>query len=165
MKLTKANFFAPLIMTILLAPLGLSWTAEAVVRAQKARPVGNTPTAAVQQPIYSEYRGIRLGMTSEEVRTKLGEPTSKADDQDYYVFSENEAAQIVYDTQHKTKAISVDYMNGVGAPDPKTVVGVDLDASANKLYKLVRYESLGFWVSFNRTAGPVVVVTVTIQKG
>jgi hypothetical protein len=27
-----------------------------------------------------------------------------------------------------------------------------------------RYESLGFWVSYNRTAGPVIIVTITIQK-
>jgi len=29
---------------------------------------------------------------------------------------------------------------------------------------MVRYESKGFWVSYSRTAGPVSVVTVTIQK-
>lgn len=32
------------------------------------------------------------------------------------------------------------------------------------MYKLVRYEQLGFWVSFNRTAGDLALITVTIQK-
>jgi hypothetical protein len=33
------------------------------------------------------------------------------------------------------------------------------------MYKLVRYEQLGFWVSYNRTASDsVVIVTITLQK-
>jgi len=30
-----------------------------------------------QQPLYREYRGVRLGMTATEVRAKLGEPVMK----------------------------------------------------------------------------------------
>jgi len=155
MRLT--NLFVGLIMTIVFAPLG----SEAVAQKRSTIPTG---AAAVQQPIYNEYRGVRIGMPAEEVRAKLGEPASKADDQDYYIISESEAAQIVYDAQLRTKAISVDYMGGVGAPDPKTVVGGELEVSERGLYKLVRYENLGYWVSYNRTAGPVVIVTITIQK-
>lgn len=164
MKLTKANIFAGLIVTILFAVLGSSWDAATIVKAQKDRSVGNVGSASVPQPIYNEYRGVRLGMTSEEVRSKLGAPASKGDDQDYYMISESEGAQIVYDAQRKTKAISVDYVGGVGAPDPKAVVGGDLEVSPAGLYKIVHYKSLGYWVSYNRTTGPVVVVSVTIQK-
>jgi len=54
---------------------------------------------------------------------------------------------------------------GVGAPDFKNVVGPSLDTQPDgSQYKVVRYASLGFWVSYNRTAGPVTIVTVTIQK-
>lgn len=151
-------------MMIMLALVGSSWGADAVGKAQKARPAGNAATAAAQQPIHNEYRGVRLGMIAEEVRATLGEPALKADDQDYYMVSDGETAQIAYDAQHKVKTISVDYLGGVGAPDPKSVVGGDLAVSPKGLYKLVRYEGLGFWVSFNRTAGPVIVVTITIQK-
>jgi hypothetical protein len=118
----------------------------------------------VQQPIFSEYKGIRLGMTAAEVRATLGEPTIKGDDQDYYVTAENEAVQVVYDAQLKTRAISIDYMGGVGAPEPKTIVGGELAVSPGGFYRSVRYDNLGFWVSYNRTAGPVVMVSITIQK-
>lgn len=41
----------------------------------------------IQQPLYAEYRGVRLGMTAVEVRAKLGEPALKSDEQDFYVLS------------------------------------------------------------------------------
>jgi len=81
------------------------------------------------------------------------------------VFSEKETAQIVYDAAHKVVTISVDYLGGIGAPDYKAVVGGELERTANgSLYRIVRYESLGFWVSYNRTIGLMATVTVTIQK-
>lgn len=158
MKVTKTNSLLGLIVPIVFALVGLGWGAEAA-KAQKLR-----ANATAQQPIFTEYKGIRLGMTSTEVRDKLGEPTLKGDDQDLYMISQTETAQFAYDQQQKTKAISIDYMDGVGAPDPKTVVEGELEVSARGLYKMVRYDSLGFWVSFNRTAGPVVVVSITVAR-
>src|SRR6185369_12039778 len=76
--------------------------------------------AQTQSP-YREYRGIRLGMTAAETRAKLGEPAMKSDEQDFYVLSANETAQIVYIGQ-KVVTISTDYLGGVGAPDYKSVV-------------------------------------------
>ena len=49
----------------------------------------------VQQQLYREYRGVRLGMTAAEARAKLGEPAMKSDEQDFYVFSANETAQLL----------------------------------------------------------------------
>lgn len=158
MKVTRTNSLLVFILPIVFALLGLGWSAGAV-KAQKPR-----TNTTVQHPIFSEYKGIRLGMTATEVRAKLGEPTLKGDDQDLYMISQTETAQFVYDKQHKTKAISIDYTGGVGAPDPKTVVDGELEVSARGQYKMVRYDSFGFWVSFNRTAGPVVVVSITMAK-
>ena len=162
MRAIKISSPAGLVVSILFAVLGMGW-GVGLVHAQKAQSQ-NAGTTALQQPIYNEYRGIRLGMTATEVRAKFGEPNLKGDDQDFYVFSETETTQFVYDAQHKIKAISVDYMGGIGAPDPKTVVGGDLQVSPAGLYKMVRYDNLGYWVSFNRTTNPVVVVTITIQR-
>lgn len=137
--------------------------AASVVNGQKARPATAT-VAATQQPLFSEYKGTRLGMTTEQVRAKLGEPTSKRDDQDYYVFSNTESAQFVYDATHKVITISVDYTGGE-IPDYRNVVGPSIDQMTDgALYKLVRYEAQGFWVSYNRTAGTPPIVTITIQK-
>jgi hypothetical protein len=132
--------------------------------AQKARPAITAETA-MQQPLYSDYRGVRLGMTPQEVRAKLGNPVLKDEELDYFVFADNVTAQIAYDGAHKAKAISVDYPGGVGAPDYLAVVGSELDTRPDgSMFKLVRYESLGFWVSYNRTVGPTAIVSITIQK-
>ena len=55
--------------------------------------------AQIQQPLYREYHGVRLGMTAAEARAKLGEPAMKSDEQDFYVVSVNETAQIAYTAQ------------------------------------------------------------------
>jgi len=161
MQNLQIRFFMSFLMAVALG-LGLSSTANAQAQRAKAASRG---VAATQQPIYTEYKGVRLGMSAEEARAKLGAPAMKDSDQDYYVFSPNETAQIVYDTAHKVVTISVDYEGGIGAPDYKAVLGGELEKAVNgSLYGIVRYESLGFWVSYNRTTGLVTSVTVTIQK-
>ena len=133
------------------------------VSGQKAR-ANATALSAPEQPLFSEYKGIHLGMTTNEVRAKLGSPTLKADDQDYYMFSDSESAQFAYDAAHKVVTISIDY-TGAGAPDYRNVVGPSIDQmQGGALYKLVRYEAQGFWVSYSRTAGANGTVTITIQK-
>lgn len=134
------------------------------VSAQPVRTGRVNATPGAQQPLLSEYKGIRLGMTSAEVRSKLGAPALKADDQDYYIISGSETAQFAYDAMHKVVTISIDYM-GADAPDYRKVVAGDIEVRADgSLYKLVRYDAERFWVSYSRTAGPVIIVTVTIQK-
>jgi len=122
-------------------------------------------TEEVQQPLYREYRGVRLGMTAEETRAKLGTPVLKSDEQDFYVFSENETAQIAYNAAHKVVTISTDYTGGIGAPDYITVVGAGLQERADGSgYKSVQYEGEALWVSYNKSAGAVPVVTITLQR-
>jgi hypothetical protein len=115
--------------------------------------------------LYTDYKGVRIGMTAEEARAKLGQAALKADDQDFYVFSGTETAQIEYDLAHKVIGISVDYMGGVGAPDYRNVVGGNAVVEPDsRIYKMVRYEQVGVWVSYNRTPGSVAIVTITLHK-
>lgn len=115
------------------------------------------------QPLFREYRGVRLGMTAEEARAKLGLPAMKSDEQDYYVLSANETAQVVYDAAQEVVTISIDFSGGVGAPDYKSVVGDGLlQRPDGSLFRMVRYNSERFWVSYNKSASVVPVVTITI---
>jgi hypothetical protein len=160
-RLLTVKFFTALLIAGLLC-LGLS--ANANGQSPKAK-AAFTSEPAAQQPLFSEYKGVRLGMTAQEARAILGKPELQATDQDFYIFSENETAQIAYDATGKIFTISVDYLGGIGAPDHKAVVGGELELSPNgSMYRLVRYENLGFWVSYNRSTGPVATVTLTIQK-
>ena len=115
-----------------------------------------------QQPLYKEYRGVRLGMTAAETRAKLGEPAMKSDEQDFYVVSANETVQIAYIGQ-KVVTISTDYVGGVGAPDYRSVVGEGLlEKPDGSLFRMVMYDSQRFWVTYNKSASTVPLVTITI---
>jgi len=117
-------------------------------------------------PVFSAYRGVQLGMTADEVRRKLGHLKDKSDEQDFFVFSDNETAQILYDSDKKVKTVSVDFLSGAAdVPLAKTVVGADVEAKADgSVYRLVRYPKAGFWVSYSKTAGDSPLISVTIQK-
>ena len=163
MRNDKGKYLPVLIMFVMSTLLVLVWGANA--QAQKSRAAVNAVPAVTQQPLYTEYKGVRLGMTAEEVRTKLGNPAFMDKELGYFVFSETETVQIGYDAAGKVKIISVDYLNGTAAPAPRAVVGAELETREDgSLYKVVYYENQGFWVSYSRTAGPVIIVTITIQK-
>jgi len=119
----------------------------------------------IQQPLYTEYRGVRLGMTAAEARAKLGEPVMKSNEQDYFVLPPNETTQIVYDASQKVMTISTDYAGGVGAPDYKAVLGdgMLLQRPDGSLFRMEQYPSARMWVSYNKSATAVPVVTITIQ--
>jgi hypothetical protein len=123
----------------------------------------NATTANV--PVFTDYRGVKIGMKAEQVRAKL-EGLKKGERQDFLVFSERESAQIYYDDQGKVIAVSVDYFgNNSNAPSPDSVLGAALQARADgSMYQLNRYPDAGYWVSYNRTAGEKPIVTITMQK-
>jgi hypothetical protein len=126
------------------------------------------PGAKSDEPIFLDYRGVKIGWVADEVRKKLGAPANKGDEQDFYVFNDNkETCQIFYDkATSKVTAISVDFMNGAREViTPQQVFGEDIEAKSDgSKSRLVRYPKAGFWVSYNRTAGDSPMITVTIQK-
>lgn len=142
----------------------LFWGALAQAQTETRPTKVSKSHAQVQQPLYREYRGVRLGMTAAEARAKLGEPAMKSNEQDFYVFSATETTQIVYDEKQKIVTISTDYTNGVSAPDYRTVVGEGLlQRPDGSLFRMVHYPSAGMWVSYNKSTAVVPVVTITLQ--
>jgi hypothetical protein len=134
-------------------------TGASVARAQNGGSVKKS-----DKPLYVDYKGVRIGMDAVEARKKLGNASDKSDAQDFYVFSEQETAQVYYD-KGKVMAVSVNYLGEKTAPLPKIVLGIDIEAKPDGgMFKLVRYPEAGYWVSYNRTGGGDPLVTVTMQK-
>lgn len=112
-----------------------------------------------------QFRGVKIGMATDEARKKLGSPKEKSAEQDFYLFNDNEAVQIYYE-KGTVSAIAIDYMTGAnGIPSARAVLGADVDAKADgSIHKVVRYPKAGYWVSYSRTAGTEPTITITMQK-
>ena len=112
-----------------------------------------------------QFRGLKIGMATDEARKKLGSPREKSPEQDFYLFNDNEAVQIYYE-KGAVSAISIDYMTGSnGVPTAKAVLGAEAEAKADgSIHKVVRYPKAGYWVSYSRTAGNEPTITITMQK-
>ena len=151
------------VLVFLVAAISLLLLSSGSSPAQRkpTTPAGEEETAA-----FKEYRGVQLGMTADEVRKKLGAPKDKSDAQDFFVFGDNESAQIVYDPTHKVITISADFLSvDASVPTAKQVLGSDLEAKADgSVYKMMRYPKAGYWLSYSRTAGTSPMTSVTLQK-
>ncbi|HST51609.1 MAG TPA: hypothetical protein VLJ61_06315 [Pyrinomonadaceae bacterium] len=144
----------------LLAAALLAFAAQGA-RAQNAA----APVADKDGPPFHDYKGVHIGMTTEEARKKLGNPADKGDAQDFYSFNDKESAQLYYDSDHKVFAIAVTYLGSTIAPEPKLIVGSDADKKDDgSLYKMVRFPKAGCWVSYLRTNGDSPMTIVTLQK-
>ena len=119
-----------------------------------------------EEPLYSDYKGVKLGMSADDVRKKLGRPKDAGKVQDFFVFSDRERARVYYDDKGNASAIIVTYIGKSGnAPSPETVLGAALEAKADgSMYKLVQYPKAGYWVAYSRTAGDEPLTMVTMQK-
>jgi hypothetical protein len=164
MQLIKVLLFLLTAMLVLVL-WGALVNAQAQTPRARAATTAQASAQTVAEPLFHEYKSVQIGMSADDARKKLGTPTQMSDAQDFYIFSETETAQVVYDAAQRVTAISVDYLNGGNAPDYKTIVGTEIETKADgSMYKMVRYPKQGFWVSYNRTASATPIITVTIQK-
>src|SRR5437763_6756292 len=116
-------------------------------------------------PPLKDYKGVHIGMTTDEARKVLGSPADKGDTQDFYSFNDKESAQLYYDSEHKVFAISVTYLGGSAVPEPKSVRAADADRKDDgSVYKMIRFPKAGCWVSYTRTSGDSPMTIVTMQK-
>jgi hypothetical protein len=115
--------------------------------------------------LFHDFKGVCIGMSAADARQKLGSPTEKSDAFDFYNVSAKQTIQVYYDSG-KVSAIALTFMNaGTDAMTAKTVFGADIEAKPDgSIYKMVRYQKAGYWVSYSRTAGNEPLVSVTIQK-
>ncbi len=144
---------------VLLLLIGLLFLAVAV-RSQN--------TVRKNDPFWKDYRGITIGMTEAEVVKKLGDPRSRDESGLFFVFSETENAQFLLDAEKKVRTISIAF----GADHNQCPTYTDIFGPAAKaepkedgsVFKMMRYEDAGFWITFNKTAGEKATIIITVQK-
>jgi len=123
-------------------------------------------TAAAQdKAVFSEYKGVKIGVTTDAVRLKLGTPRDKSDVMDLYVFSDNESAQFYYDAKKAVNAIMITYTGDLkAAPVAKDIFGIDVAPKDGTVFKMERYPKAGYWISYTRTTGSDAIVNIAMQK-
>ena len=119
-------------------------------------------------PVWQSYKGIQIGMTADEVRAKLGAAKSEDETGFFYIFSETENAQFLLDKDKKVRTVSVVFTaDNIASPKFADVFGNTAEMEAKpdgSIFKMVRYEDAGYWVSYSRMAGEKAMVVVMIQK-
>lgn len=132
-------------------------------------PSGQEKVAGIDpatEPAFKDYKGVRIGMSADEVAEKLGEPAVKDENEGVFLISDVEMVQFLYDKAGGVSTISITYSaEHTNPPTALAVLGEDVAADANgRIYKLIRFPELGYWVAYSRNAGEVPVVSVTINK-
>jgi hypothetical protein len=158
------SFFALLLLTAFAFVLMCD---EARVAAQDKKGAATAAAAAAQdEPAFREYKGVSLGMSTDDARKKLGSAAEKSNEQDVYVFSDTETVQVYYDKSQKVNAISINFIgDGNGVPKAKAVLGTEAEPKPDgSVHKLMRFPKAGYWVSYSRSAGDSPVITITMKK-
>lgn len=158
--------------SILVAISFLAFLISVHVCAAPANAQGADPKAAAGQDSaikagHWAYRKISIGMKADEARKTLGDPKDKSEEQDLYLFTDDELAQVFYDANHSITAISITYYKDLvpKAPTPKDVLGEDAPTKPDgSIFKTVRFPKAGYSVSYSRTAGDSPSVSITFQK-
>jgi len=132
-------------------------------RAQRNRAPAEDPE---NHPVFTEFKGVRLGMSADESRKKLGNPRDKSPEQDFYIFNDTQTVQVFFDKAGSVTAVSIDFMSGASSvPSAKEVLGTEAEKKPDgSVYKMLRYPKAGYWVSYSRTAGDSPTTTITMQK-
>jgi hypothetical protein len=163
MQFVSLRLFPNRVATLLFVAAALcAFVAPSTTKAQRSKAQGDGESS----PLFSEFKGVRLGMSADEARKKLGSPRDKGDEIDIYQFNDNQGAQVYYDKAKTVMAISIDFASGAAdVPLPKNVVGAEPDARPDgSVFKMVRYPKAGYWVSYSKTAGASPTITITMQK-
>jgi hypothetical protein len=149
--------------SLTLALMSALCAALALASAQARAP--QTDKDKEPEPPFHEYKGVHIGMTMDDARKALGNPTDKSDKQDLYSFNDKESCSVYYDDTHKVFAVSVSYLGGKDAPMPKSILGTEADSKPDgSLYKMLRFPKAGYWVSYTRTPGDDPMTVIAIQK-
>jgi hypothetical protein len=124
------------------------------------------PPAPAAEPLYTEFKGVKIGTSREEARKKLGSPQEKEKDQDFFALSDRQRARVYYDQKGEVSAIIVTHLGKSSeVPTPKAILGADVESKQDgSMYQIVYYPKAGYWVAYSRTAGDEPLTMITMQK-
>ena len=150
----------------LLAPALLLLAALALLPAALAqKPAAGPADKPKDEPPFSSYKGVRIGMSADEARKLLGNPTDRDDKQEVFAVSDEESCQVYYDAAKKVSAVSITYFSTKSVPAPKSVLGEEPEAKPDGSFtKLIRYPKAGYWVSYTRTPGDSPMIIIAMQR-
>lgn len=163
------SFFLAIVMAVSLV-LCASTRAQADAMTSNTNPQSRQENVAENDPAidptFKDYKGVRIGMSADEVAEKLGEPAVKDKNEEVFLISDFEMVQVSYDKDGAVTAVSITYSaEHSNPPTALAVLGEDVPADAEgRIYKLTRYPALGYWVAYSRTSGEAPVVSVTMNK-
>lgn len=155
----------PVILVILLVTVGFAGTVRGSLNIVGSTGLVPAITQTRDTPLFTSYKGVSIGMSTKEVRDKLGNPKEASDGMDYYAPSEAEYIQVYYDNS-KVSAITVTFSGKLdGAPDCKAVFGEQAEVKPDGgIFKMVRYPKAGFWISYNKIIGDDPMIMIAIKK-
>ena len=126
-------------------------------------------TASAPAPAMIEIRGVKIGMSADEVVDKLGKPETSDAGSMYFDLSDGQAMQLVVDDKKLVSTLSMMYHGkNSDAPEFADVFGSGVAPDKNdggSIFKRIRYSDLGIWIAYSRIGdkdNPM--TTVTIQK-
>src|SRR5215213_8420806 len=99
------------------------------------------PPAPAAEPLYTEFRGVKMGTSREGARKKLGGPQEKDKGQDFFALSERQRARLYYDEKGAVSAIIVTHVGkSADIPTPKAILGADIEPKQDgSMYQIVYY--------------------------
>jgi hypothetical protein len=126
---------------------------------------GSSFTADNSVPLFSTYKGISIGMLTEQVRASLGTPKDSKDATDFFSVSDHEYIAVYYEGGRVT-AFTITFSGNLNsAPTAKAVLGEEAEVKPDgRLFKMVQYPKAGFWVSYNKIAGDEPMVMIAVRK-
>lgn len=172
----ERNAGVPQIITIAIVIMLVLWLVsraigqDAIAQEEIAKSqIQELEKSQVLKPVFTEYKGISIGTTENELLERIDtKPTFESKDDYFYVFSEAESAQFLLDAERKVKVMSITYSGSdSNAPTYADVFGRDVAIKMTpdgKVYNLVNYPEAGFWVAYHKLTGDSPMVTITIQK-
>jgi hypothetical protein len=122
------------------------------------------PPAPVK--VMREYKGVKLGLTREQVHTALGKPAATSENMEDYNLTGEDTMTVHYE-KDEVKAIQLSFLDPKNAPAWKDVVGeaaevTQLENGAKHARTMVSEEK--FWVSIYQSKdGSTMRITISRQ--